>query len=227
MNRLEPFADRDAAAGAAARAIEAALREPAARSFVATGGSTPGPAYDGLSKADLDWARITVTLSDERFVDPSSPDSNEGLVRRRLLVDRAAAARFAPLKGPGPTPSADAQAAEARLRPLLPFACVMIGMGADGHIGSLFPNAPDLAAVLDPAGQRLCVGVAMSGEKPFVPRISLTLRAFLSGALIVILISGEEKRTVIDRALTDDAYAPPVAAVLRQPHVPVRIIWAP
>jgi 6-phosphogluconolactonase len=227
MNRLEAFDDRDASAAAAARAIEGALREADARGFVATGGTTPGPAYDRLSKADLDWGRVTVTLSDERFVDPSSPDSNEGLVRRRLLVGHAAAARFAPLKGPGPTPNADAQAAEARLAPLLPFACVMIGMGADGHIGSLFPGAPELAEGLDPAGERLCVGVAMSGEKPFVPRISLTLRAFLSARLIVILVSGEEKRTVIDRVLTDPAYAPPVAALLRQTRVPVRILWAP
>jgi 6-phosphogluconolactonase len=227
MNRLEAFDDRDASAAAAARAIEGALREPAARSFVATGGTTPGPAYDRLSKADLDWGAITVTLSDERFVGPSSPDSNEGLVRRRLLVGRAAAAGFAPLKGPGPTPNTDAQAAEARLAPLLPFACVMLGMGADGHIGSLFPGAPELAEGLDPAGERLCIGVAMSAEKPFVPRISLTLRAFLSTRLIVILVSGEEKRTVIDRALADPAYAPPVAAVLRQTQVPVCILWAP
>jgi 6-phosphogluconolactonase len=227
MNRLEAFDDRDASAAAAARTIEEALRKVDAGSFVATGGTTPGPAYDRLSKADLDWGRVTVTLSDERFVEASSPDSNEGLIRRRLLVGNAAAARLVPLKGPGPTPSDDARAAEARLAPLLPFACVMIGMGADGHIGSLFPGAPELAEGLDPAGERLCVGVAISGEKPYVPRISLTLRAFLSTRLIVILVSGEEKRTLIDRALADPTYAPPVAAVLRQTGVPVRILWAP
>jgi 6-phosphogluconolactonase/glucosamine-6-phosphate isomerase/deaminase len=86
MNRLEAFDDRDASAAAAARTIEEALRKVDAGSFVATGGTTPGPAYDRLSKADLDWGRVTVTLSDERFVEASSPDSNEGLIRRRLLV---------------------------------------------------------------------------------------------------------------------------------------------
>jgi 6-phosphogluconolactonase len=103
---------------------------------------------------------------------------------------------------------------------LLPFAAVLLGMGTDGHIGSLFPGSAD------PAPERLCVGVGMSGEEPFVPRISLTLSAFLTSRLVVILISGAEKRAVVDRVLAEPAYGPPVAAVLRQDRVPVRILWA-
>jgi 6-phosphogluconolactonase len=227
MNRIEVFPGRDAVADAAAAVLAEALGADGARSFVATGGTTPGPAYDRLAKADLGWGRITVTPSDERFVDPSAPESNERLLRQRLLVEKAAAARLLPLKGVGPSPESDAAAAEPSLAALLPFAVVLLGMGEDGHIGSLFPGAPDLAQVLDPKGQRLCVGVPMSGEKPFVPRISLTVRAFLASRLITVFVTGDKKRAVVDRVLDDPAYDPPVAAVLRQDRTPVRILWAP
>lgn len=227
MNRIETFADHDALADAAADVIGQALTAPGARGFVATGGGTPGPTYDRLARRGLDWSRLTVTLSDERWVEPASPESNERLIRERLLVDRAAAARFMPLRTSGASPEADAIAAEPGLRELAPFDAVLIGMGEDGHIASLFPGAPGLASGLDPDGERLCVGVERAGLAPFVPRISLTVRALLESRLIVLLISGEAKRAVVERVRLDSAYAPPVAAVLRQGRVPVRILWAP
>jgi len=227
VNRIEAFADHDAMADAAAKVVAGALREAHRPSFVATGGTTPGPTYDRLSKAALDWGRVTITLTDERWVDAASPDSNERLIRERLLVGPAAAAHFLPLKANGASPSQDAATADQALRRLEFFDAVLLGMGTDGHIGSLFPGAPGLAEALDPRGEAFCVGVDMSGEKPFLPRISLTLRAFLNSGLIVLLITGEEKRGVVERVSADGAYAPPVAAVLRQDETPVRILWAP
>jgi 6-phosphogluconolactonase len=227
MSELERFADRDALADAAATAIAYALGPAGPASLIVTGGTTPGPTYDRLARLDIEWARVSLTLTDERFVDASSDESNEHLVRKRLLVHQAAAAKLIPLKASGPTPEDDARTAEARVRALLPTAAVLLGMGSDGHIASLFPGAPDLAANLDPAGDRLCVGVAMSGEKPMVARISLTVRALLDTAVVIVLISGEEKLKVIERIAADEAYAPPAAAILRQLHTPVRILWAP
>ncbi|HEY5070980.1 MAG TPA: 6-phosphogluconolactonase [Caulobacteraceae bacterium] len=227
MNSIEVFPDREGLAAAAAEVLAQTLSAPDARSLVATGGTTPGPAYDRLATADLDWRRITVTPSDERWVATDSVESNERLLRQRLLVDRAAAALFLPLKGRGGSPREDAAAVEPRLRELLPFTAVLLGMGEDGHIGSLFPTSPDLDATLDPAGGPLCIGVAMSGEKPFLPRISLTVRAFLDTRLLVLLISGQAKRDLVDRVRADPGFAPPVAAVLRQNRAPVRLMWAP
>jgi 6-phosphogluconolactonase len=227
MSEIEAFADRDASAEVAAAAIADALTAPGPKTFAATGGTTPGPAYDRLSQRDLGWERVTVAPTDERFVDPRSQESNERLLRARLITGQAAAARLISLKGAGPTPQADAAAAEPNIRAALPFAAMLLGMGGDGHIGSLFPGDPDLAAWLDPAGERLCVGVAESPDPPRVPRISLTVAAMLRCGLIVVLVSGKDKRTVIERVLTDAAYAPPVAAILRQSKVPVRILWAP
>ena len=226
MNRIETFDTAEAAAEAAAQAIAEALTDPGPRTFVATGGRTPWPAYDALSKMDLAWDEITVTQTDERFVDPSSEDSNARLIRARLLAGEAAKARFVPLKGDGPTPEADAKVAELKMASLLPAAATLLGMGDDGHIGSMFPIDPHLSKWLDPKGERLVIGVETAGEKPYVPRISMTARALLSTGLLAILITGEGKRKVMERALSGDVSVP-VSAVVRQDHAPLRIFWAP
>lgn len=224
---MEIFPDRDAQAAAAAAVLADALAGPGPRTVVVTGGSSPGAVYDRLCAMDLDWPRITVTLSDDRWVDETSPHSNARLVCERLLVRQATVARFLRLKGDGATPEADALAAEPALRAALPSAATLLGMGEDGHIASLFPGDPELAARLDADGPRLCVGVAMSGLEPFVPRITLTARALTASRLIVVLITGERKRAIIERVALDAAYRPPVAAVLRQSRAPVRVLWAP
>jgi 6-phosphogluconolactonase len=127
----------------------------------------------------------------------------------------------------GPTPEADALAVEPALRAPAPWSAVMLGMGEDGHIASLFPGDPDLASWLDPDGERLCVGVPVAGLEPFVPRISLTVRALLDTRLVMLLINGQAKRALIERVGAEPAYAPPVAAILRQGRAPVRVLWAP
>ena len=227
MIRIEAFADKDAVADAAAKALAAALVGADRPSLVATGGTTPGPTYDRLARANLDWRRVTVTLTDERFVDATSPMSNERLIREHLLVGPAAAARLLPLRSGHATAAEDAKAADIALRALEFFDAVLLGMGEDGHVASLFPGAAGLAEALDPAGEAFCVGVAMAGEEPRVPRISLTVRALLDCGLIVLLITGAEKRAVIERVMAEPAYAPPVAAILRQDQTPVRVLWAP
>jgi 6-phosphogluconolactonase len=224
---IEAFRDPAFAADAAAGAIARQVSGPGEKRLVVTGGRTPGPVYDRLAAMDLGWDRVTVTLSDERFVDPASPDSNERLARQRLLQGPAAAARFVPLKGPGPTPADDAAAAEPKIRRLLPFDAVLLGMGEDGHIASLFPGAPDLAAALDPDGARLVVGVETAGLPPYLPRISLTARTLLDARLVVLLVGGAGKRALIERVLEDPAFAPPVSTLLRQTRTPVRVLWSP
>jgi 6-phosphogluconolactonase len=152
---IETFASADALADAATTAIEAALEGAldarGRASLVATGGRSPGPVYDRLSRADLDWAHVAVTLSDERQVDADSPNSNGRLLRERLFVGRAAAAQYLPLT----------DYAERVLRKLLPFDAVMLGMGEDGHIASLIPGSPVMAHAMDrPRGsaRRPCRG---------------------------------------------------------------------
>ena len=224
---MDLFADRETQADAAAGLLARALATPLPRTLVVTGGSTPGSVYDRLARFDLDWAETSITLSDDRWVDETDPDSNAALVSQRLLVGHAATARFLPLKGSGDSPEADARAVEPALRALPPTAATLLGMGEDGHIASLFPTDPDLGTRLNPIGSRLCVGVPIAGLAPFVPRITLTVRALLETALIVLLITGETKRALVESVQRDSGSALPVAAILHQTQAPVHVLWAP
>ncbi|HEY2710364.1 MAG TPA: 6-phosphogluconolactonase [Caulobacteraceae bacterium] len=224
---FETFPTPESAAQAATDAIVAQLTPPGPKRLMVTGGRGPGPVYDRLARIDLDWPRVTITLSDDRFVGLDSPDSNERLIGERLLQGHAAAAKLVPLKGAGPTPADDAAAIEPAIRALVPFDATLLGMGDDGHIASLFPSTPDLAALLDPSGEHFAVGVETPGLAPYLPRISLTGRAILDTALIVLLTGGEGKRALIERATSDLAFNPPVAALIRQTRTPVRIMWSP
>ncbi|HEY1560803.1 MAG TPA: 6-phosphogluconolactonase [Caulobacteraceae bacterium] len=224
MIQIEAFDGREALTDTAARAIAEQLTGGGL--FIATGGSTPGPVYDRLSQMDLPWTEISVTLTDERFVDPAAEDSNGRMVRARLLTAKAAGARFLPLRAGGRTPAEDALAAEAWLLRLPPAAVELMGMGEDGHVASLFPDAPELAEGLEFDGERLCLPVPEARLAPLVPRITLTARALIRTRLIVLLITGEDKRAMVERIGREEAYAPPAATFLRQDRCPVRVLWA-
>jgi 6-phosphogluconolactonase len=216
---IEAFQDPDALAVTAAAAIADRLREGLSvrgrASLVATGGRSPGPVYDRLAATELDWAHVAVTLSDERHVDTDSPNSNARLLRERLFVGQAAAAQFLPLT----------DYAEPALKKLMPFDAVMLGVGDDGHVASLIPGSPIMAHAMDPAGSALTAESPQGFGSPPVPRISLTFAALLQSRAIFLLIAGEAKRQLIVQAQAGADF--PVASVLNQDRVPVRIFWAP
>jgi 6-phosphogluconolactonase len=224
---IEPFPDAAAAADAVAAAIAERLAPPGPKHLLVTGGSGPGPVYDRLAASDVEWSSVTVALSDDRFVPLGSPDSNERMVRERLLTGHAAAATLAPLNAGGAAPEDDALAAEPAIAALVPFDAALLGMGPDGHIASLYSTNADAARWLDPACERWVVGVRSAGWTPYVPRLSLTARALFDARLIILLISGEAKRTLIEQILADPVFSPPAAALIRQTLSPVRVIWSP
>jgi 6-phosphogluconolactonase len=216
---MEIFNTADEAAAAAADTIGDAVRQAVqARAFASlagSGGATPGPAYDRLAASDLPWAQVRVTLTDERWVPPAHPDSNEGLLRRRLLVGPAAAATLAPLWSPANEPAAATHAAETELAPLLPLDVVLLGMGADGHIASLFPGSTALDA-------RGAVAWAPAAEPaPSSPRLTLTFDTLAEARLIVLLIGGAAKRQVLEQGR-----GLPIHTLLARRTRPTRILWA-
>jgi 6-phosphogluconolactonase len=199
-------------------------------SAVVSGGSTPGPLYDRLSRLAGPWDRVSLTLADERWVPLDDELSNERLVRARLLRGRAAAARLVGLKTDHAEPEEAEDAVGAALRALpRPFDLVLLGMGENGHTASLFPHALGLDKALDVDDPALARAMRpVPPDDPAPPRMSMSLRALVDSRRVMILITGEAKWSVYRQALGPGPAADlPVRAVLRQDKVPVEVWWAP
>lgn len=215
---IETYPTADALAEAACNAVSArlveALRLRGRASLVATGGRSPGSVYDRLADAGLDWSRVIVTLSDERCVDADDAASNAKLVRERLFQRGGRRAHLLPL-WPEPEPAA--------LAALRPFDAVMLGMGEDGHVASLIPGDPDLEDGLttNSLTRRVPAGLG----KPPVARVTLTLATLLDARAIFLLIAGETKRGVVQRALSGEDL--PVGRLISKSRAPIRIFWTP
>ena len=195
-------------------------------SLVVPGGRTPGGALSCLSKQDLAWGRVTVTLSDERCVSESNADSNAALVRHSLLQGAASAATFIPLHDEsGTSPEASAYLASEALAAIRDdFDVVILGMGEDGHTASIFPDSPQLAAALaDDAPD--CIAVEAS--KPPPQRLTLSARRLRNSRCQILLITGTEKMQAFDAALApQDTRSLPIRMVL-QGKSETHVFWAP
>jgi 6-phosphogluconolactonase len=223
------FATRENLAGVLAGRVAEGLREAIAHRGTAllavSGGNTPGLFFRELSRQELDWAKVTVTLVDERFVSEDSPRSNARLVREYLLQNGAAAANFAGLySGAGTVEHAALRAGERLSRLPLPFDAVILGMGTDGHTASFFPDAGNLESLLDPSAEAIVAPVrAKSGGEP---RLTLTLARIVEAGFVALHIEGAEKRRVLEAALEAEAHLP-IRAVLDRAPRPVQAFWAP
>jgi len=227
------FRDADAMHGVLAAEIADRLAAGVSRRGVASmavpGGTTPGPLYDVLSRQSAPWKNVAITLTDERWTDPTSGKSNEWLTRSRLMQSEAADVRLVPLK----TRHATAKDAQGEVEAALctitrPFDVVLLGMGTDGHIASLIPGAKGIEQAMQSADPALVRAITPADTFRLGERMTLTLRAILDARWIAILIRGEAKRDGYEIALAgDDALAMPVRAVLHQAFVPVSLFWAP
>lgn len=213
--KLETYPDREFLMLGLANTIAGQLADFLRREGKATlsvpGGTTPGPIFDTLSGVDLDWANVAVVLNDERWVPESSDRSNTRLLRERLLRGRAAQARLLPLYAPAEQPEEMLEALEDGLRPHLPISVLLLGMGADMHTASLFPGADRLEEALSASAPLL---LPMRAEAAGEPRITLTAPVLRAAFNIHILITGQEKRDALDRAMTLSPMEAPIRAVL-------------
>lgn len=155
-----------------------------------SGGSTPGPIYEALAQSqDIDWSRVTVFLVDERYVAVDAPDSNQRMIRETLLAGPAAKANaiFPDTSLPIDICVAQYDLAITKLSPDL----VILGMGEDGHIASLFPHLMEEAfgpaSVIHTVTDRFAVH----------DRISVTLPVLKKASQRIFLIAGEKKSSLL------------------------------
>ena len=207
-------------ANALAEDLTSALDHEARALLCVAGGSTPAPVYDVLCDADLDWGRVDVVLSDERWVPEDHARSNAGMIRRRLLTGRAAAATFLPLYIAAETPEPVLAELETNILPRLPIAVALLGMGADKHTASIFPGADRLDEALDDRAPVL-VPMRVPGQEDI--RVTLSARVLNGTMAKHIVITGQEKRAALDTALGARAQEDPVVALLPD----ALVHWAP
>ena len=179
-------------------------------SLAVPGGTTPGPIFDSLCSVDLDWSRVKVMLTDERWVPETSDRSNTRLLRSRLLVDRAADAEYVPLYADAETPEEKLPDLADAMEAALPISVCLLGMGADMHTASIVPGADQLDLALNGA-DRL---VAMRAPGAPEPRITLSASVLNAAMNRHIVIIGPEKRAALEKAQTLSPQEAPVAAIL-------------
>jgi 6-phosphogluconolactonase len=186
------FQVSDDAAGAAA----ALLREAGGHLCI-TGGSTPKAAYERVAGERHDWSGVDFWFTDERCVPPDHEHSNFRMADEALL-SRATGAKVHRMKGElGPAEGAADQAREYEAAGRPAFDLVLLGMGPDAHICSLFPGADALGE-----RERPVVGVETPGMAPLVSRITFTLQVVNSARQIVFLVTGEDKADAVGRAFS-------------------------
>lgn len=217
----------DACAALLVEALEVGLEKQGEAVLAVAGGRTPGPVFDRLARTPLDWSHVAVTLVDDRWVDEDHPDSNAGLVKRRLLTGKAEAATFVPLKRGRATPEEDAAEAARALDGLSPpIEAVLLGMGDDGHFASLFPGNPALEAGLRGDATVLAAPAGVDMPPP-QPRLTLSLPPIAEARRVVLALSGQSKLDTLARVRAgDDAAELPVRAVLARAK-DLRILWTP
>jgi 6-phosphogluconolactonase len=199
------FPDAMALADAAARTV----RDVAARAIAEhgrfrvafPGGRTPGRLLAALAAppiaGQVDWPRVEVFLADERALPPGDPERNDRLVLDSLV---APLGDHAPRIHPMAAESADLEAAAARYAALLvePLDLVVLGMGEDGHVASLFPGSPLLAE------HERRVVVVRDSPKPPPCRLTLTPRTLAEARAVLVLVTGRAKHAAAQAALASE-----------------------
>lgn len=216
IDYLDATAQAEGLADLVATQLRTALAAKARATLAVPGGTTPGPFLRSLSEFDLDWGRVDVMLTDERFVPETSHRSNTKLLRETLLQGPAAAARMVPFYLPADHPEEVLDQIASELAKVLPIDVCVLGMGTDMHIASLFPGADRLDDALREDCPDLILAMRASGVPE--PRLSLTAPVLSGAAHLHLLISGPEKLASLKEAeQTAEVRLAPVRLALEAP----------
>ncbi|MCR4510394.1 6-phosphogluconolactonase [Pseudomonas sp. 32.2.56] len=200
--------------------VQTTLAQQARAGLILPGGSSPQALLPLLAQ-QLDSQRIDLSPSDERWVPAQAAESNWQLLHQGLPQANCLDPRQ------GVTLEQSASSWGEQLAQWSPFSAVLLGMGEDGHIASLFPGMPGLADALDPQA----LPAALPALAPQEPRqrLSLNLAMLQRGQWLGLLAFGARKRELIESVLSDQpaAHELPLYAWLQRSPLPVNIYWAP
>lgn len=202
--------------------LKICLAEKNKACLAVSGGATPVAFFQQLSQQELDWAKVTVVLVDERWLPTDHKDSNEKLVHDHLIQNNAKKAYFLGLKNSAELPSEGIMDCETQLRTQIDHIdVVVLGMGSDGHTASWFTGSTKLAALLDSDTSAWCLPI----EDSFLPqpRMSLTWRFIKRAEKIYLYFTGEDKHKVFVQACEEISEQLPVSHVLHQDGININV----
>ncbi|WP_019515003.1 6-phosphogluconolactonase [Sphingomonas sp. Mn802worker] len=218
----------DAVAGDIQFVIESAIDARGSAVIALAGGKTPLPAYTKLAQAKLDWKRVTIIPGDERIVPLGDALSNVTALGKTFIPKGA---RVMPIV-PKATDDykAAGRSADALMQDLhWPLDLCVLGVGGDGHTASIFPG-PDYDEALNGPRERRALGVMPDPLPPEAPvaRVTLSRAGIITARALLIAVTGDAKRKVIEDAISEGARSPyPIGRVLADVELPVDIHWAP
>tara|TARA_B100000780_G_scaffold275605_1_gene242547 strand:- start:7 stop:627 length:621 start_codon:yes stop_codon:yes gene_type:complete len=192
-------------------ALKNSIDNNGSASFVVSGGSSPVKIFNDLSKSDLDWSKVSITLVDDRVVSSEHPDSNERLLKENLFINNASVAKFISLKSDS----------EEVMNINRPFDIMLLGMGEDGHFASLFPELVDNSNYFDLSANPEIIFTEPMGN-PCHKRVSMNLSMIMKSKKIILLVSSSAKLILVDQAL-ENKYLP-IHFLLNQQTKDIEII---
>jgi 6-phosphogluconolactonase len=191
--------------------LSLAIAERGAASLIVSGGSSPLAIFKALTAMKIDWAKVTISLVDDRDVPADHTDSNELLLQTHLLKGEIASANFISLAR-----EPDEVAMIAR-----PFDVMLLGMGTDGHFASLFPDMVSDEAAFGRGAAPTILRTGIKGS-PAHPRVTMNLAMILQSSHIYLLVNGAAKTAVFADAQHNHNL--PIAALLQQKITNIEII---
>jgi len=217
----------EAVAGDIGFIIESALDARGEALIAVPGGKTPLPIYAKLAQAKLNWKKVTIIPTDDRLVPLTDEKSNIRAIAQAFLP---AGARVFPITSDIADYKLAGNSANAKLADLkFPLDLAWLGVGGDGHTASIFPG-PDFDEALNAPKGRNAVGVMpdpLPAEAP-VARVTLTRSAILSARTVLITVTGDQKKAMLEGAIEDGQSSKlPIGRVLAEAEQPIDIHWAP
>jgi 6-phosphogluconolactonase len=174
--------------------LKLAIDKKGTATFVVSGGTSPLKLFEDLSKIDLPWNKVKITLVDDRLVNKNHIHSNQKLINDHLLKNKAKLANFIPLSE---------KIIKSKII-ITPFDVNLLGMGEDGHFASLFPDMIKDFNLFDLSADPNILTITSHGD-PFLPRITMNLSLILKSEFIVLLVKGSIKQKIIDQAKNDNS----------------------